>query len=167
MSRTSRFSKRFAAATLTGALAVGFGLTCAGCNGNGPDPQQVRDDAVQQLEQRYPGSPRIRAILEDQKNDSNDPSEEKFLLEQGIRLELSADGLPDGAIIRLFKDRWQINPFAPGYVQAWAVHLAIEYAEGQAKDGLPYGVGESFAVNRMLLPVGQATAKTPKLGPPP
>jgi hypothetical protein len=119
---------------------------------------------VQQLEQRYPASSRLRAILEEQKKYSVEADRVKFLAARGIELELSADSLPDSAVIRLFKNRWQINPFLPAGTQSWALNLTIEYAQEQDKDGLPYGIGESFAVgNRVLSPVGNIPMAAPQL----
>ena len=154
---------RFRGAAVASALLLG--LASAGC-GTQRDyirDQRDQDDAVQQLEQRYPGSARLRVILEDQKKYSAEADRAKFLVVHGIDLELSADNLPDGAIIRLFKNRWQINPFLDTGAQSWALNLAVQYAQGQEKDGLPYGVGESFAVSgRVLSPIGRIPLVAPQ-----
>src|SRR5258708_6330569 len=165
MSMKHRLRNRFIGAALAGSAVLGLAFACGGCDDNVKDDRQEQQDAIQILEQRYPDSPRIRAILEEQKSYSAKPGGMKFLIDNGIRMDLSADGLPDGAVIRLFKDRWQINPSVPEYTQAWAVKLTLDYAEGQARDGLPYGIGESFAVNRALLPVGHAAGEKSKLAP--
>jgi|SRR6266850_2526837 len=165
MSIISRLRNPFIAAALAGSAVIGIALACGGCENGGKDDRQEQRDAIQLLEQRYPDSPRIRAILEEQKSYSAERGGMKFLIDNGIRLDLSTDGLPDGAVIRLFKDRWQINPSVPEYTQAWAVKLTLDYAEGQARDGLPYGIGESFAVNRALLPVGPAAGEKSKPAP--
>jgi hypothetical protein len=164
MSIRSRLRNRFISAALAGSAAIGLAFACSGCD-SGKDDRQEQRDAIQLLEQRYSDSPRIRAILEEQKSYSAEADGMKFLIDNGIRLDLSADGLPDGAVIRLFKDRWQINPLLPESTQAWAIYQAANYARGQAKDGLPYGVGESFAiVTGALSPVG-TTGETARSAP--
>ena len=163
MSVTPKLRKRFNRAAIAGTLL--FGLICAGCGAPNlrTDQRQERDAIIQQLEQAYPNSPRIRAILEDQKTYTASTTGEEFLRAQGIRLQLSADGLPDGAVIRLFKDHWQINPFVSEDTQALAVYWALEYVQGQARDGLPYGDGESFAIiSRLLAPVGNVPTSMPR-----
>jgi hypothetical protein len=154
---------RFNTAAVASALLVG--LASAGCGTQRDYIHDQREQAaiVQQLEERYPASSRLRAILEEQKEYSGDADRVKFLVARGIDLELSADGLPDAAVIRLFKNRWQINPFLTAGTQSWALNLAIAYAQGQDKERLPYGIGESFAVgNRVLSPVGSIPLAAPQ-----
>ena len=154
MSAESRLRNYFAGTALAGALL--FGLASTGCNNsNYEDRQHEQDAAIQQLEQRNARSPRLRTIIEAQRKYETGASVLQFLVTNEIRLELSADNLPDGAVIRLFKDRWQINPFVPSYTQSWAVYKATDYAEAQAREGLPWGVGESFSIpGGTLSPVG-------------
>jgi|SRR5579859_472086 len=155
MSIRSRLRNSFIGAALAGSAVIGLALACGGCDNRGKDDRQEQRDAIQLLEQRYPDSPRIRAILEQQEVFSSNPKSMKFLIDNGIRLDLSPDGLPDGAVIQLFKDHWQINAMLPAHTQAWAVHQAADYSQGQLRDGLPFGAGESFAiVSGALSPVG-------------
>jgi len=156
---------RFNSAVLASALLVGFGSAGCGVRSESEyiQDQRQQDAIIQQLEQRYPESSRLRTILEEQKKYyGTDAKLLELLADRGIDLDLSADGLPNGAVIRLFKNHWQINPFLTADMQAWAVHLALEYAVEQTRDGLPYGVGESFTVgNRVLLPVGNPPVPPP------
>lgn len=164
MAHTSRFSKRFAAAALAGALTIGFGLACAGCSrGKATDwrsEEAQQNTAIQKLEASYPTNTRMQEILEDQKNYTIDAERVDFLISNKIALDISSAGLPQGAAIRLFEHRWQINPFLTAGQQGWALNCAIVYAQGQAKDGMPFGMGESFSVvGGSFSPIGQIPAE--------
>ena len=153
---------RFSSAAFASALLAG--LASVGCSQHDyVSDQRDQRAVVQQLEQHYPKSSRLRTILEEQTKYSAGADRVKFLAAHSIALDLSADGLPDGTAIRLFKTRWQINPFLAEEMQGWAVNLAIIYAQGQAKDRLAYGVGESFSVvSGALSPVGTTPLSAPR-----
>jgi hypothetical protein len=147
-----------------------MGLFLAGVAGVGcqEDPNYTRhkQDAaiIQQLEQHYVSTPRLKEIVHEQSNMyPMDRDGLTFFVSHNIQLVLSAEGLPNGAAIRLFKDHWQINPYMTLSDQAWTVDLAMAYANGQAKDSSPFGLGESFALGRgTLTPIGSAPATSPQ-----
>lgn len=167
MSPTSGLRPHFSRAALAGILFNGTLFAALWCLGRVPDKYdgdiQKQNANIRELQQDYSDRPRLQHILGLQrKYEGGDRLSAGFLLENHIRLALSANGLPDGAAIGLFNSCWQINPLLDPDTQAVAVNLAIQYARAQGKDGLPYGVGESFSVGRMgLVPVrGETMNKT-------
>jgi hypothetical protein len=131
-------------------LTLAFTLVAGGCGGSADsNTTQKQRSSVDVLEQSYHNSPRLHRIVEDEQFFKDDAG--RFLLDvlvsNHIDLEISSDGLPEGAAIRLFKNRWQINPFLSEGEQDRAVDLALTYVHDQIRDGLPYGVGESFTLS--------------------
>jgi hypothetical protein len=79
------------------AAALLCGVFASGCGERYVSKEQREQDAViRQITERYPQSPRLRAILQEQQTYTGTMSGVKFLAENDIKLELSAVDLPSG-----------------------------------------------------------------------
>lgn len=110
-------------------------------------------------------STRLDAIL--QQNANHEPFLEAldYLSQNGMAIDISAQGMSAGSAVRVFKDRIQVNPFMTVNLQDSLIESVVTYIQGQVRDRQPYGVGESFqafyASGRVLLvPAGEVPGTT-------
>jgi hypothetical protein len=149
-------------------LVAATGIATVSMTGESREQHKARESVrteINILNVRYKNSPRLQHLIARQAGlcfsngyfgtEMCDSAQEPYAFLTKTKLELSAD-LPDTAVVQVFKDRIILNSLVSEHVQDIALKNTILYVEAQIRDGMDYGVGESFTIGQgELVPVGK------------